>query len=571
MSYDFFGKVVVIGQFWISSLDELPGVCILLHHLNDTVPVIGIDATQGLTPKMGILMQRQLGIDLTEVKVHLSPIGEAVALTGSGLHMAYLAGLALVLLGILQDSAVLAVISANRDTHSLQMVNHSTTSLTVLSRQAAGLDNLFLISRLYIGNPLRTDITLQKRNIIGYGRSGDKTDNSVDDILFQNGSEDFLLAFLQLIGIATEEYSAVCTLDIAAGTEIALIASRRLIEATHGNIIEDKRLGQGITILILEDALLFLPDGRSFTEGSHGITEIRHGGLGKILGNLFHFSIGEELVQAIGKHSHVIGTGTEIVLVGNNWVKSLFLGESKGRLDGLGGIVEHTTDLELVVNSKVRLGKLVEDVTTGTEELECTKGRLVSSVVGLHPGLHKLALQSLLYLLSRHFPGNDIRQNSGILLLSILLDIMGNSLLRLTVELDDRVDEAEIAVIVLDAVVTPHVSEGHIAVSEPEAVTGEMEAAFGEPCFYLIFSRLLIRINKRLLKDKPDTAAHWVLTDSKEAVCSIAEEMIVDMMLIESGSGIVILQGNIGEGILELDNTAVLLVKENNTFSTWFS
>ena len=42
-------------------------------------------------------------------------------------------------------------------------------------------------------------------------------------------------------------------------------------------------------------------------------------------------------------------------------------------------------------------------------------------------------------------------------------------------------------------------------------------------------------------------------------------------MLIESGSGIIILQGNIGEGILELDNTAVLLVKENNTFSTWFS
>lgn len=41
----------------------------------------------------------------------------------------------------------------------------------------------------------------------------------------------------------------------------------------------------------------------------------------------------------------------------------------------------------------------------------------------------------------------------------------------------------------------------------------------------------------------------------------------MDMMLVESGIGIVILQGDIGERILELHDTAVPLIKKDNTLT----
>ena len=138
MSYNFLGEVVVIRQLGISSLDKLPGIGILLHHPNNIIPVVGIDAAQRLAPQVSILMQRQLGINLAQVKMNLSLVGKAITLALLRLEMTNLTGFTLVLLGILQDSAVLAVISANRNTHSLQMVNHSTTSFTVLKGETTG-------------------------------------------------------------------------------------------------------------------------------------------------------------------------------------------------------------------------------------------------------------------------------------------------------------------------------------------------------------------------------------------------------------------------------------------------
>ena len=153
-------EIVIISQLRISSLDELPGVGILLHHRNDTVPVVGVDTTQGLTPQMGILMKRQLGINLTKVKMNLTLIGEAIAIALLSLEMAHLTGLTLILLGILQDTTVLTAIRRNRDTHGLQVVNHSAASLTVFSSETTRSNRGLALATLLLLTGLSSKNTL---------------------------------------------------------------------------------------------------------------------------------------------------------------------------------------------------------------------------------------------------------------------------------------------------------------------------------------------------------------------------------------------------------------------------
>ncbi len=97
-----------------------------------------IDATEGLTPQVGILMERQLGIDLAGVKINLALIGETVAHTVISLHMTHFSCFRVILFSSFQDAPVLAVIGMNIDTHLLELFNQCASCLTVFWRQFAG-------------------------------------------------------------------------------------------------------------------------------------------------------------------------------------------------------------------------------------------------------------------------------------------------------------------------------------------------------------------------------------------------------------------------------------------------
>ena len=99
------------------------------------IPVVGIDTLHSLTEQMSKLMQRQLCIEFSQVKMNLALIGKTITLTCLGLEMTYFSGLALVFLSRFQNTAVLTVISMHRNTHRLQMIYQRTTGLTVLNSQ----------------------------------------------------------------------------------------------------------------------------------------------------------------------------------------------------------------------------------------------------------------------------------------------------------------------------------------------------------------------------------------------------------------------------------------------------
>ena len=140
MGNDLLGKVIVILQLRIDLTHILPRISVMLHDINDGLPVVGIDTAHGLTPEVGVLMERQLGIDLAEVKMNLSLIGETIALTVLGLHMTNLSGNTTVFFSRLQDTAVLTAVGDDRNTHRRQMVNKGTTGLAVLDGETTGSD-----------------------------------------------------------------------------------------------------------------------------------------------------------------------------------------------------------------------------------------------------------------------------------------------------------------------------------------------------------------------------------------------------------------------------------------------
>ena len=171
MCNDLLGQIVVILQLRIDLAHVLPRINIILHHIHDGLPVVGIDTAHGLTPEVCVLMQRQLGIDLTEVKVYLTLVGEAIAHAILRLHVTDLTGLALVLLGFLQHTAVLTGIGMHLDTHGLQMIHHRTASLTVGgSERLVGLSGslrlpavrLYLLDALLCGLRQQAGLLLQQ-------------------------------------------------------------------------------------------------------------------------------------------------------------------------------------------------------------------------------------------------------------------------------------------------------------------------------------------------------------------------------------------------------------------------
>ena len=135
---DLLGDVVGIVQLGVCCPDELPGGGIVLYHRHDAVPVVGIDAAHGLTPEVGIFVERQFGIHLAEVEMKLTLIGKAVGRSVPGLEMPYPAFLAMVLLCRLQYAAVLSVVGMDGNAHLRQMVNQSAAGLTVGSRETTG-------------------------------------------------------------------------------------------------------------------------------------------------------------------------------------------------------------------------------------------------------------------------------------------------------------------------------------------------------------------------------------------------------------------------------------------------
>lgn len=91
---------------------------------------------------------------------------------------------------------------------------------------------------------------------------------------------------------------------------------------------------------------------------------------------------------------------------------------------------------------------------------------------------------------------------------------MGEDFFHTTLELDNGIDEMKMTGGVLDAVVTPYVGEGHIAVGVPETIIGELETSLLEPSRDLLCRRLLVGLDKRLLKGKTDTTTDGILADT---------------------------------------------------------
>ena len=119
------------------------------------VPVIRIDTLHSLTEQMGKLMQRQLGIEFSQVKMNLALIGKTITLACLGLKMTYLSSLTLVFLSSFQNTAVLTVVSMHRNTHRLQMIYQSTTGFTVLKGETAGSNIRLALATLLLLTELR--------------------------------------------------------------------------------------------------------------------------------------------------------------------------------------------------------------------------------------------------------------------------------------------------------------------------------------------------------------------------------------------------------------------------------
>ena len=158
MGNDLLGQIVVILQLRIDPAHVPPRISVIPHHVHDSLPVVRIDTTHGLTPEVCVLMQRQLSIDLTEVEVYLTLIGEAVADASIRLHMTDPTGLAPILQGILQHTAVLTGIGMHGDTHGLQLIHQRTAGLTVTDGKATGLRPGKMISDVIILFREKTDI-----------------------------------------------------------------------------------------------------------------------------------------------------------------------------------------------------------------------------------------------------------------------------------------------------------------------------------------------------------------------------------------------------------------------------
>ena len=116
---------------------------------------------------------------------------------------------------------------------------------------------------------------------------------------------------------------------------------------------------------------------------------------------------------------------------------------------------------------------------------------------------------------------------------------------------DNRIDESQITVSILQAVVCPNIGEGHLTVAVEVTTIG--------------YTGLL---NKRLLERKTGTATDRILADTEEPVGHVTEVSVVDVMLVQHRIGILMFQHGVCERITELHHPVVLLIEEDDALST---